>query len=100
MATTIKTVGTYMGFAGPGVTVRRFRIQSEKGYCEFAVTDGSRMVMTFGGSLWPDSFPEVFQHFGPDAGQLTARSGYELTDAGAARIARLDQAATADQPAV
>lgn len=47
-------------------------------WCEVSVFNGSLTLSSFGGELWPGSFPEFFEHFGPDAGCITHRSGYKF----------------------
>ena len=59
---------------------RRFRAINDFGFCEFTIWEDNRTLGSFGGSEWPNSFPEFFEHFGPDKGQLTARSFYRLRD--------------------
>lgn len=57
---------------------RAFMAESEAGYCRFSLYGDDRRLSSFGGSVWPGSFPDVFEHFGPDKGCITGRSGYMI----------------------
>jgi hypothetical protein len=59
---------------------RAFVAENDKGYCRFSIFGDRKELSSFGGSVWPGSFPDVFEHFGPDKGCITARSGYKLRD--------------------
>ncbi len=66
---------------------REFHVEDKRGYCNFSVWDNGPVLSSFGGSVWPGSFPEFFEHFGPDKGCITYRSGYRLNHAGLSAIA-------------
>lgn len=57
---------------------REFLIEGDAGSCRFSLFGDNRSLSSFGGSVWPGSFPEVFEHFGPDKGCITSRSGYQV----------------------
>jgi hypothetical protein len=48
-------------------------------YCDVGLWHSgnpSRVLGSFGGTVWPAQIPEIFAHFGPDEGCVTYRSGY------------------------
>ena len=58
----------------------RYRIEDSRGYCEFSVNVPDGHLGSFGGTLWPNSWPAVFELRGPDArgprALITGRTGY------------------------
>jgi hypothetical protein len=53
----------------------RLRIEDERGYCEVTKYAGTAMLASWGGSLWPNAWPDLFELRGPD-GYITSRTGY------------------------
>jgi hypothetical protein len=64
-----------------------FRVEGEAGYCGFTIWGDDRRLGSFGGSVWPGSFPDLFEHYG-DPGVINVRSGYMV------RADRMDELAT------
>lgn len=65
-----------------------FEISTPDGWCRFSVNDVGQDVLrvgSFGGKLWPSSFPTHFEHVGPDKA-ITSRSGPELNANGLAAV--------------
>ena len=70
---TIKKLHTY----SDGI-YSQYRIEKEGKYCDVSLyhsQNPDRILSSFGGSIWPSDIPEVFDHYGPDAGIVTYRSG-------------------------
>ena len=61
------------------------------GGCNFSIyhdNNPGRQLSSFGGVQWPSDFPSVFEHFGPDIGCITYRSGMRVREGIVHPIAR------------
>lgn len=54
----------------------RYRIEDEKGWCEFGIWDNGKWIGSYGGSTWLFSWPDLFEYVNPN----TYYAGYRIKD--------------------